>query len=60
MKKKGILFVIAIFMTSLCIAQDSYHNPESIVYDPIGECYYVSNYGNYTAVSYTHLRAHET
>lgn len=50
MKKKGMIFLITILASSLCIAQDTYHNPESVVYDPTAECYYVSNYGNYTVV----------
>jgi len=47
MKKKGIIIIIAILASSLCYAQDAYHSPESVVYNPNVDCYYVSNYGNY-------------
>jgi len=50
MKKIFMFIPILLIISSLCYAQDTYHNPESIVYDPIGECYYVSNYGTYTIV----------
>ena len=50
MKKKGMIIIIAILASSLCYAQDAYHSPESVVYDPNADCYYVSNYGTYTVV----------
>jgi DNA-binding beta-propeller fold protein YncE len=50
MKKKGMILIIAILASSLCVAQDTYHNPESVVYDPTADCYYVSNYGTYMIV----------
>ncbi len=49
--KKLLLFIpILLIISSICYAQDTYHNPESVVFDPAADCYYVSNYGTYTVV----------
>jgi len=49
MKKHFIILALTL-LASLCYGQDTYHNPESVVYDPAADCYYVSNYGTYTVV----------
>jgi len=46
--KKHFIFILAMTLfASICYGQDTYHSPESVVYDNNADCYYVSNYGNY-------------
>lgn len=40
-----LLIFIALFVTNILFAQ-AYNNPESVVYDPTNDCYYVSNKGD--------------
>jgi sugar lactone lactonase YvrE len=39
------LFFVALFIINIVFAQ-AYNNPESVVYDPTNDCYYVSNKGD--------------
>ena len=42
----AILFVMSILiLPSICRSQNLLNNPESIVYDPVRDCYLVSNWG---------------
>lgn len=40
-----LIIIVVLFVTNLILAQ-AYNNPESAVYDPTNDCYYVSNKGD--------------
>jgi len=41
-----LLIIISLFLSNTILAQANYNNPESAVYDPVNDCYYVSNTGD--------------
>lgn len=41
-----LLIFICLFLPNIILAQANYNNPESAVYDPVNNCYYISNTGD--------------